>query len=204
MSRDPRSEESRALILEVARRHFAERGYPGASVQRIADDAGVSKALVFFHFSSKQGLFDDVIRSFVDRCIAELSDLEIDTATPVSQIESLVDAVRRFSVEQVDFARLVLSTFLREEPEPDSAPSKVLVFLGHCQRMFAHALRLGGEQGVFRDDLDLEVTSRSILASLLGLFVLARMDGAVSDRFDEVYAEHTRALLASLTPTGRS
>jgi AcrR family transcriptional regulator len=47
----------RALILDVAMRHFAEHGYRGARVEDIAADVGVAKGTVFLHFGSKEGLF---------------------------------------------------------------------------------------------------------------------------------------------------
>jgi TetR/AcrR family transcriptional regulator len=52
---DPASR--RALIVEVAMRHFAEHGYRGARVEDIAAEVGIAKGTVFLHFGNKEGLF---------------------------------------------------------------------------------------------------------------------------------------------------
>jgi AcrR family transcriptional regulator len=52
-----RSEIKRALILETALRHFAERGYHGARVEDMASEMGIAKGSIFQHFKTKDGLF---------------------------------------------------------------------------------------------------------------------------------------------------
>lgn len=49
--------ETRAEILEVARRHFLEAGYQGVTMRGVAREAGVDQALVAYYFGSKKGLF---------------------------------------------------------------------------------------------------------------------------------------------------
>jgi AcrR family transcriptional regulator len=46
----------RALIVEAAREVFAEAGYAGASMEEIARRAGITKATLYDHFTSKQAL----------------------------------------------------------------------------------------------------------------------------------------------------
>lgn len=55
-------------ILEVAGRAFAEGGYDRASMDRIADLAGVSKPMLYEYFGSKEGLY----LAYVDRIGGEL------------------------------------------------------------------------------------------------------------------------------------
>lgn len=48
---------TRQLLLDAARRHFANHGYAATTVRQIADDAGVNVALINRYFESKEGLF---------------------------------------------------------------------------------------------------------------------------------------------------
>lgn len=48
-------------ILEAALIEFADKGYEGARVDRIAKAAGVNKALIYYHFRSKDELYVAVI-----------------------------------------------------------------------------------------------------------------------------------------------
>src|SRR5580698_325677 len=44
---------TRQQILETAQRLFAERGYDATSLQMIADEMGLTKAAVYYHFPAK-------------------------------------------------------------------------------------------------------------------------------------------------------
>jgi len=56
-----RSAESRRLILAAAIAEFAEAGEAGARMERIAQAAGVNKALLHYHYRDKQGLYQAAI-----------------------------------------------------------------------------------------------------------------------------------------------
>ena len=58
-------------ILDVAERHFARRGYYGASLRSITTEAGVQLALVHYHFKSKDKLYRAVIARRVEALTAE-------------------------------------------------------------------------------------------------------------------------------------
>ncbi|SIO27203.1 transcriptional regulator, TetR family [Singulisphaera sp. GP187] len=62
--RDP--EASRSAILEAATRVFARRGFAGATIQEISDEAGVKKPLIYHHFGSKGSLYATVKQSLIE------------------------------------------------------------------------------------------------------------------------------------------
>jgi AcrR family transcriptional regulator len=57
MSRDEQVERNRQLVLSAARRVFLARGYTGATLDAIAQEAGFSKGVVYSQFESKADLF---------------------------------------------------------------------------------------------------------------------------------------------------
>ena len=59
--RRPAGSGTREAIEKVARRQFAERGYPGTTMRGIAQEAGVDPRLVGHFFGSKQQLFLTVV-----------------------------------------------------------------------------------------------------------------------------------------------
>jgi TetR/AcrR family transcriptional regulator len=61
-SSDSAGTEAAQRILAVAERLFGERGFNGVSISHIADAAGVSKANVFHHYSSKLSLYEAVLQ----------------------------------------------------------------------------------------------------------------------------------------------
>lgn len=64
--RRPGHSITRATIAEVALHQFAAKGYAGASMRSIAQQAGVDPALIAYFFGSKRGLFNEVMRLRLD------------------------------------------------------------------------------------------------------------------------------------------
>ncbi len=52
-----RAHETRSRILDVALSEFAAHGLAGARTDRIANTAGVNKALLYYYFESKENLY---------------------------------------------------------------------------------------------------------------------------------------------------
>src|SRR5687767_15894317 len=66
-------EERRAAILESALAVFAERGYHASSIDDIAREGGVSKALIYEHFSSKQELYTELLEQHANELFERLA-----------------------------------------------------------------------------------------------------------------------------------
>jgi AcrR family transcriptional regulator len=63
--------QAKPLLLDAAREVFALRGFRGARTKEIADKAGVSEALLYRHFGSKAGLFEEAILEPVNSFVRE-------------------------------------------------------------------------------------------------------------------------------------
>jgi AcrR family transcriptional regulator len=66
LTRVEQSLRNRELVLAAARRMFLERGYHGASLEQIADEAGFSKGVVYSQFESKADLFFALLEQRID------------------------------------------------------------------------------------------------------------------------------------------
>ena len=54
--------DSQLAILEAAAHEFADRGYDGTRIEHVARRAGYNKALIYRHFTDKDGLFRATLR----------------------------------------------------------------------------------------------------------------------------------------------
>ncbi|HEY2068027.1 MAG TPA: TetR/AcrR family transcriptional regulator [Rhizomicrobium sp.] len=70
-----RSRATRERLLAAAERVFAEKGYDGARLTDIAEDAGCSVGAVYFRFKDKDALFSAIAESFTEEARAGLSHL---------------------------------------------------------------------------------------------------------------------------------
>ena len=76
----PRGEREQQM-MDCAIRVFAQRGYSAASVDEIADLAGVSKPLVYLYLGSKEGLFLACLRREERRLVEAFQDAAKDGST---------------------------------------------------------------------------------------------------------------------------
>ena len=58
------AEERRATIIKVAKRLFAQTGFHGVSIDEIVNEVGVSPAILYRHFESKEELYQAVLQEF--------------------------------------------------------------------------------------------------------------------------------------------
>jgi len=94
---------ARAALREAALRLFAERGYAGTSVRDVAAAAGVSPALLFHHYGSKEGL-----REAVDAwLVAIVADAVTGAAQPTERFQRFA-AVGRAHPAASDYVARVL------------------------------------------------------------------------------------------------
>jgi TetR/AcrR family transcriptional regulator len=65
-----RADQSRARILEAATREFSLNGLAGARTERIAETAGVNKALIYYYFQGKDALYTAALEAVAERMVA--------------------------------------------------------------------------------------------------------------------------------------
>jgi AcrR family transcriptional regulator len=84
------TDERRAQLLELAERLFATHTYGELSMARIAREAGISKALLYHYFPSKQDFFGATLQEAVGDLVART---EVDPAlAPAEQLTASLDA----------------------------------------------------------------------------------------------------------------
>jgi AcrR family transcriptional regulator len=86
-----------ATLTRHARVEFGSRGYAQALVERICSEAGLTKGALYYHFGSKRGLFEAVIRD-VERDIVERIEARADA------LDDPLDAVLAGSAAFLDVA----------------------------------------------------------------------------------------------------
>jgi len=62
------------VIFDVAKCLFAEKGFNAISINDIAEQAGISKANVFHHFTSKESLYLKVIKAACEDTVGNLTE----------------------------------------------------------------------------------------------------------------------------------
>ena len=71
LQRAEQVERNRTAVLDAARRVFLDRGYGGATVDAIADEAGFSKGVVYSQFGSKADMFMELLEQRITERAAQ-------------------------------------------------------------------------------------------------------------------------------------
>ncbi|MBE0685757.1 MAG: TetR/AcrR family transcriptional regulator [Anaerolineaceae bacterium] len=67
--------DSRQKILNAALDEFSEKGYDGSRVEDIAQRAGISKALIYYNFDSKEMILNEILDGIVQSLVEHLSKI---------------------------------------------------------------------------------------------------------------------------------
>lgn len=132
--------ERRADLLRAALDVFAAQGYHGASIDDVARTAGVSKALVFQHFSSKRELHEELLAEHADELFRRFRANAERGTTGEERLRGGVDAFFSFVEERSDAWRALF----RDQADPELRP--VIDRLQQQAVGVLHALALGDPQ----------------------------------------------------------
>lgn len=100
--------ERRAQLIGVARSVFAEFGYTAASIEEIAERAGVSKPVVYEHFGGKDGLYAVVVDREVTDLLGRILGAMTSASHPRLMVEGAADAFLGYIEEQAEGFRILV------------------------------------------------------------------------------------------------
>jgi AcrR family transcriptional regulator len=100
-ARLPRAERRRQLI-DVSRGVFAARGFEAATLEEIAEQAGISRPILYSHFGDKQGIFEAVVNDEIARVQAVVTEAIANPGPPRDVLERGLRAFFRYVRENPD------------------------------------------------------------------------------------------------------
>jgi len=189
----PADLDSKQTILKAAIAEFAERGRDGVRMEKVAQRAGLNKALVYRHFESREKLFEMALESvFADRF--KLLDGLPGEIIPLFEIWT-----KRFADDSL-FLKLILRESL-ELPSDDPIHAELR------ERYYRHqvdGIRQYQLQGKLPTDMDPESLFLMLTAILVFPYLLPQVtrlvmgQGPESESFKSQWEKQFAQLIASL------
>lgn len=157
-------EEKRTRLLRVAAQEFAARGFEGASLNQILEQAGVSKGVAYYYFDDKADLFATVVRHYLEQTRSG-----VDLATIEVTAESfwpVVAALYRQQFQQAVEQPWMLGLLKAAAALPPDAPAAGALadITNEVRAWLTGLLEKGREVGVVRQDLPDDLLLALILA----------------------------------------
>lgn len=198
-------EERRLQILRVAMRLFSHRGFRGTTTKEIAKAAGVSEAMVFRHFATKEDLYSAILdqkacaggldpRELVGDAIKQKDDRAV--------FEGLANGLMSHHQNDTEFLRLLTHSALEEHQLADmfweTTVREMYDFLGGYIRERQH-------DGAFR-----EIDTAIVVRSFLGMIIHHSLNNTLWDKTRRILkisneraaSEFTNILLHGITADG--
>jgi AcrR family transcriptional regulator len=147
------AERTRADIIEVATREFADRGYAGARVDEIAARTRTTKRMIYYYFGGKEDLFLAVLEQAYRRIRALEQRVDVEQLEPAAALRQLAELTFDHHEADPDFVRLVSIENIHHAEHLRRSRSRD-VLAAPALDILARIMERGRASGQFRGDLD--------------------------------------------------
>jgi AcrR family transcriptional regulator len=146
-------EDSRDRILQAARQEFAAHGLGGARVDRISEQAGINKRMLYHYFGNKDDLFGAVLEANYAHKRASEQAMRLENEEPREAIGKLVTLTWNYYIDHPEFMNLLNSANLHQARHVQ-ASSTVKEMRNPFIHMIGNILDNGVKAGVFKPGVD--------------------------------------------------
>ena len=199
-------------ILSAAALEFAERGFAGARVDRIARRARVNKAMIYYHFKSKRALYRALLRGMFALAGHRLQEIASSDRPPPEKIDETIAMFADLIRQHAAFPAVMLREVAERGAHLDA---DTLTALTRVPRLVAAIVEEGISAGVFRS-VNPIFAHFTLLAPVLFFLAnapirkeitdlhLMNLSAATSNDFVQHMQETARRALARDVPPSRS
>jgi AcrR family transcriptional regulator len=169
-SGESRAQDSRDGILKAATQLFANRGFHETSMSEVARAARVSKALIFWHFKSKEELFVAVLRRLLEPYVIDFAE-EAGALDEKAQILKLIESYLSFVHENAGSIRFFVAQILHDEKTKTSLSTQVLELYEGYRTLVTDLIARAQQRGMCSGETSPAAASAFLLAALNGLLL---------------------------------
>ncbi len=174
-SQEARPDRSRTCtkekILSSALAEFAECGFAGARVHRIAERAGVNKAMIYYHFSSKIALHREIIDRYFSQILPRVRQAFSGSAKLEDALVVFAGVYAEAFSTSPEFRQIFLRELADAESEMIDKVAETIIASGLPKQIIS-SFEAGVEQGRFRS-VDIRQALVCFILMNVGYFVLA-------------------------------
>jgi len=175
----PRSEETRARLLQAALQSFAQTGYDATSVSEICQRAGVSKGAFYHHFPSKQAIFLQLLEDWLSGLDQQLAAFRAGVKSVPDALVGMVSLTENVFQVASGALPMFLEFWNQASRDPTVWQTSIAPYRRY-QKFFSGLLQEGIEQGSLTE-INADSASRAIVALAVGLLLQGLLDPEGAD-----------------------
>ena len=202
VSHDSRSaQDSRDEILKAAMHLFANRGFHETSMSEVAREAHVSKALIFWHFKTKEELFVAVLNRLLEPYFIDFAE-EAGVLDERAQIKKLVEFYLDFVRDNASSVRFFLAQMLHDQRFSEGLNEQVLKIYSGYRGMLVELIARAQQKGLCALRFTPEAAAGFLLSALNGILIEHLFVANNPLDSDEAVAMVSEWLFGQETPSG--
>lgn len=163
-------QDSRDEILKAAMRLFERRGFHETSMSEVAKEASVSKALIFWHFKTKEELFLAVLSRLLEPYYIDFAE-EARALDERAQLERLIESYLLFVRDNAPSVRFFIGRLMQSEDAADAFSAQIRTLYSGYQALVVDLIRRAQEKGFCSRALKPEYTASLLLSALNGFLI---------------------------------
>lgn len=105
------SKNSKLKLMESALSLFSEKGYYGASIREIIENAGVTRPVLYYYFENKEDLFCQLVEAMFSEMNARIDEMLVNVSGCRERLKALIAATFEGAQERPEMVRLILQVF---------------------------------------------------------------------------------------------
>ena len=186
-------EDVRTRTLRAATRLLAARGFEGTSLQDVADEVGVRKPSLLYHFASKDALRAAVFEQMLGHWNVALPRILRAATSGEDRFAAVLGEMIRFFREDPDRAKLVLREVL---DRPREMAKVMRIHMRPWIESVSAYIRKGQETGEVHADVDAAAYVVNVVTFLVSTIAVQQLLAPMPD--DQVLREVLRMARAAL------
>ena len=149
---DEAAADMRRALLDAGKTEFANYGYDGARLERIAAKVGCAKRMLYYYFGNKKDVYLAVIEQSYSDIRESEEMLNLDAMAPLQALHALAQKSFEYHEQNLEFTRLVLQENF-QGGEMLGQISKTDLLRKAALEPVERILERGAKQGVFRSGI---------------------------------------------------
>ena len=142
------AEVSKAKIIENAMLLFSKNGFDATTVDEVAHQSEVNKALIYYYFDNKAGLYEVVMNEVLSAIYDKVIKANEMCNTPIEELEAFIKTYAEFAYKQPYFPALLM----RELSDSGAhLPQTMFASMRRLFMLLTQILKKGEAEGVFKN-----------------------------------------------------
>ncbi len=124
--------KTKRLIFYSAIKIFSDLGYRGATMDEIASNAGLAKGTLYYHFTSKEEIFNFIVKEGVQILKSQAMEIQSMEIGPIDKLSNISRIQLSFMYKYTDFFKVVMSQLWGNEKRQEDLRERIRSYIKEC------------------------------------------------------------------------